>query len=87
MDLLTKTRKINALLQNTNGEAVNFNDMAQTLSGVIEANIFVLSRRGKLLGYAISQHIENNRMKQILEDRQFPEEYTKNLFNVHENIR
>lgn len=84
MDLLTKTRKINKLLQSTNGEPVNFNDMAQTLSEVIDANIFVLSRKGKLLGYAISQQIENDRMKQILNDRQFPEEYTKNLFNIHE---
>lgn len=84
MDLLMKTRKINALLQNTNGESVNFNDMAQTLCEVIDANIFVLSRKGKLLGYAISQQVENDRMKQILEDRQFPEEYTKNLFNIHE---
>ena len=72
MDLLTKTRKINKLLQSTNGEPVNFNDMAQTLSEVIDANIFVLSRKGKLLGYAISQQIENDRMKQILNDLQFP---------------
>ena len=84
MDLLTKTRKINKLLQSTNGEPVNFNDMAQTLCEVIDANIFVLSRKGKLLGYAISQQIENDRMKQILNDRQFREEYTKNLFNIHE---
>lgn len=82
MKLLDKTRKINAMLQESAGEPVNFKEMAETLRDVIEANIFVVSRRGKLLGYAIKQEIENDRMKQMLEKRQFPEEYTKNLFSV-----
>ena len=43
-----------------------------------------VSRRGKLLGFAINQQIENERMKKMLEDEQFPEEYTKNLFNIQE---
>ncbi|GAE43639.1 GTP-sensing transcriptional pleiotropic repressor CodY [Mesobacillus boroniphilus JCM 21738] len=84
MDLLSKTRKINALLQKAAGKPVNFKEMSETLSEVIEANIFVVSRRGKLLGLGINQQIENDRMVKMLEDRQFPEEYTKNLFNIQE---
>jgi transcriptional pleiotropic repressor len=84
MNLLGKTRKINSMLQNAAGKPVNFKEMAESLSEVIESNVFVVSRRGKLLGFAINQQIENERMIQMLEDRQFPEEYTKNLFNVSE---
>ena len=84
MPLLERTRKINSMLQNTGGKPVNFKEMAETLRDVIEANVFVLSRRGKLLGFAINQQIENDRMKKMLEDRQFPEEYTKSLFNIPE---
>lgn len=84
MDLLTKTRKINALLQKAAGKPVNFKEMSETLSEVIEANIFIVSRRGKLLGFAVNQKIENDRMIKMLEDRQFPEEYTNNLFNIKE---
>lgn len=84
MDLLSKTRKINALLQKAAGKPVNFKEMSETLSEVINANIFIVSRRGKLLGYAQNQQIENERMKQMLQERQFPEEYTNNLFNVKE---
>jgi transcriptional pleiotropic repressor len=84
MDLLSKTRKINAMLQRAAGKPVNFKEMAETLREVIEANVFVVSRRGKLLGIAIKQQIENDRMKKMLEDRQFPEEYTKSLFNITE---
>ncbi|SDY72378.1 transcriptional pleiotropic repressor [Evansella caseinilytica] len=84
MDLLSKTRKINELLQKSAGQSVNFKDMAATLRDVIEANVFIVSRRGKLLGYSIKQEIENPRMKQMLEERQFPEEYTNGLFKIEE---
>ncbi|GEN44911.1 GTP-sensing pleiotropic transcriptional regulator CodY [Alkalibacillus haloalkaliphilus] len=84
MNLLERTRVINAMLQKTQGKAVNFNDMSGTLRDVIEANTFVLSRKGKLLGFAVKQEIENERMKSMLEERQFPEEYTNNLFNINE---
>ncbi|KAB7708045.1 GTP-sensing pleiotropic transcriptional regulator CodY [Bacillus aerolatus] len=84
MNLLEKTRKINKMLQNAAGKSVNFKEMAESLSEVIEANIFVVSRRGKLLGFGVNQQIENDRMKKMLADRQFPEEYTNNLFNIEE---
>ena len=84
MNLLSKTRKINVMLQNTAGKPVNFKEMADSLRDVIECNVFVVSRRGKLLGVAVSQRIESERMIQMLADKQFPEEYTKNLFNIQE---
>ncbi|VEF48410.1 GTP-sensing transcriptional pleiotropic repressor CodY [Bacillus freudenreichii] len=84
MELLTRTRTINAMLQRAAGKPVNFKEMAETLSDVIEANVYVLSRRGKVLGYAVRQQIENDRMKSMLEERQFPEDYTKSLFNISE---
>ncbi|WP_050614770.1 GTP-sensing pleiotropic transcriptional regulator CodY [Bacillus testis] len=82
MNLLEKTRKINAMLQNAAGKPVNFKEMAESLSEVIDSNVYVVSRRGKLLGVAINQQIENERMKKMFEDRQFPEEYTNSLFNL-----
>ena len=83
MNLLDKTRKINNMLQRT-ATPVNFNEMAETLSNVIESNIFVLSRRGKLLGMALNLEFENARMKEMFEARQFPEEYTQSLFSIAE---
>lgn len=82
MNLLEKSRKINSMLQRAAGKPVNFKEMSDTLRDVIEANVFILSRRGKLLGFSINQQIENERMKKMLEDRQFPEEYTQSLFNI-----
>lgn len=84
MKLLDRARKINAMLQKSAGKSVNFNEMSATLRDVIGGNVYIVSRRGKLLGFAISQEIENERMKKMLEERQFPEEYTQGLYNIYE---
>lgn len=84
MELLDRARKINAMLQTATGKSVNFNDMSATLRDVIRGNVDIVSRRGKLLGFAVNQEIENERMKGMLEERQFPEEYIQGLANIHE---
>ncbi|WP_067838617.1 GTP-sensing pleiotropic transcriptional regulator CodY [Amphibacillus sediminis] len=84
MELLERARKINSILQGTTGKSVNFSEMASTLQEIISANIFVVSRKGRLLGFSINQQIENARMKAMLEERQFPEVYTESLFNIKE---
>lgn len=86
MNLLAKTRRINRLLQRTAGHAVNFNEMAEVLSDVIEANTFVVSRKGKMLGVAIYTPIENERWNKILEERRFPQEYNNLLLKEDETI-
>ena len=63
MTLLEKTRKINRLLQQANGKAVNFKEMATALQLVIGANVYIISRRGKLLGYSIYEEIEAKEWK------------------------
>ena len=49
MNLLTKTRRLNRLLQRAAGQHVNFMEMAEVLRDTINANIYVLSRKGKVL--------------------------------------
>lgn len=83
MNLLEKTRKINKMLQSA-ATPVNFTEIAETLRDIIEANVYVLSRRGKLLGFALNLQIENERMKKMFEERQFPTEYTESLFTINE---
>lgn len=86
MNLLAKTRRINRLLQRTAGHAVNFNEMAEVLSDVIEANTFVVSRKGKMLGVSIYTPIENERLNKMIEERRFPQEYNNLLLKEDETI-
>ena len=82
MNLLESVRKINTILQGSSAKTINFNRMAVTLQEIIGANIFVIDREGKLLGFSINQKIENPRMIAMLEARQFPQVYTESLFNI-----
>ena len=50
VELLDKTRKINKLLHNNNSTKVVFNDICRVLSDILESNILVISRKGKILG-------------------------------------
>lgn len=84
MNLLERSRKINKLLQHTNGKAVNFGEMSNTLADAIEANVFIISRRGKVLGYGLYEQIENDRMNSMLQEKLFPESYTDSMLDITE---
>ena len=50
VQLLDKTRKINKLLHNNNSSKVVFNDICEVLSEILESNVLVISKKGKVLG-------------------------------------
>lgn len=63
MTLLAKTRTLNRLLQRAAGKPLNFREMAEVLGSTIQSYVFVVSRRGKLLGSAAAYAWENDRLK------------------------
>ncbi len=50
VQLLDKTRKIIKLLHNNHSQKVVFNDICNVLSEILESNILVISKKGKILG-------------------------------------
>ncbi|MBZ4654252.1 MAG: putative GTP-sensing transcriptional pleiotropic repressor CodY [Peptococcaceae bacterium] len=48
--LLEKTRILHQLLQKSASQTLNFNTIADELSRVVEASVYVIGRKGKLLG-------------------------------------
>ena len=50
VQLLDKTRKINRLLHNNNSQMVVFNDICDVMSDILESDVMVISRKGKVLG-------------------------------------
>jgi transcriptional pleiotropic repressor len=85
MNLLTKARQINRLLQRSAGQAVNFDEMAELLSVVIGANIYAIHYSGKILGFGIAfDHSEDEMNQLILSGNQIPEEYNDWLLGIRE---
>lgn len=79
MDLLTRTRRINRLLQRA-GQYVDFVEMAEVLRDTIIANIYVVSRSGKILGYAVLHELADNVTNdEVLSQKIFPNNYNTDL--------
>ena len=58
VQLLDKTRKINKLLHNNNSSKVVFNDICDVLTEILQSNILVISKKGKVLGSSVSKGID-----------------------------
>ncbi|GLI07074.1 GTP-sensing transcriptional pleiotropic repressor CodY [Paenibacillus tyrfis] len=85
MTLLMKTRRLNKLLQKEAGNPVSFMDMAAVLSDILQADIFVVSRRGKVLGSAFTTPVfEAGVNETVLQENRFPSEYNQLLLKVEE---
>lgn len=57
VQLLDKTRKINKLLHNNNSSKVVFNDICAVLTEILESNVLVVSKKGKILGASKCAHV------------------------------
>ena len=59
VQLLDKTRKIGKLLHNNNSSKVVFNDICKVLEEILESNVLVISKKGKVLGIGIDRDVDN----------------------------
>ncbi len=50
VQLLDKTRKIGKLLHNNNSSKVVFSDICNVMQDILQSNVLVISRKGKVLG-------------------------------------
>ena len=66
VQLLDKTRKINKLLHNNNSSKVVFNDICEVLTDILDSNILVISKKGKVLG--ASQSVDTRELSELIVD-------------------
>lgn len=81
--LLEKTRTVNKLLQKTAGNPVEFTEMAKVLSDLVDCNIFIVGRRGKILGYAFMDGFNCAAVEDLVFNvGRFPEAYNEMLMRI-----
>lgn len=66
VQLLDKTRKINKLLHNNSSHKFVFNDICEVLSDILDSNILVISKKGKVLGIKNREDIVE--IKELIKD-------------------
>lgn len=85
--LLEKTRELNKILQKTGSEPVIFEDICSILSEVLSCNVYVTSRKGKILGHTFLKDFECDVMRNhVINDKRFPENYNDSLLKIKESI-
>lgn len=90
VELLDKTRKIGQLLHNNSSSKVVFNDICGVLTDILESNVLVISRKGKVLGVSTSGSIDE--LHQLIEDHvgdfidEMLNERFLNILSTQENV-
>lgn len=85
--LLTKTRKLNKILQRSGTEPIAFQDICSLLSDVMECNVYIISKKGKVLGYTFGHGFQCEAMKKkVIEDKKFPSDYNELLLATDETV-
>lgn len=85
--LLENTRSLNRILQNAGPDGVLFTDLAKVLGDIIKCNIFVISRKGKVLGHSISKSFSTIPYDIVNgEDVYLTDEFNNRLLLINETV-
>lgn len=86
MKLLQKVQELGQLLRSSNDQ-VDFQDVADFLSKVLDCNAYIVGRKGKILGYGVVDHaLTDEWMKIMTEDQRFPGDFNKNLLRIEDTV-
>lgn len=86
-DILTKVRKLNWLFQESSTGAFSFDEMCSIMSDLMDANIYVASNKGKVIG--VNYKIKSDSATISDPETQaeiFPGEYTEEFMKVTETV-
>lgn len=85
--LLVKARKLNRVLQQTGNMPVSFADLCELLKEVLDSNVYVSSKKGKVLGVSLFDHKDSPLVLDETKGYQmFPSEYNEQLLKIDETI-
>jgi transcriptional pleiotropic repressor len=83
-ELLDNTRRLNKILQDSGPDGVVFSDLTQVLSEILGCNIFISSRKGRIIGNAEVQRSNLPFDKTDADDLRFTESFNEKLLNHNE---
>lgn len=86
-DILNKVRKLNWLLQESPTGAFSFNEMCAVLSDLMDANVYVLNAKGKVIGVNYKIRSDSSAISDPETGMEtFPTEYNQELMSVRETM-
>ena len=81
--LLERIRRVNRLVQEANGCSVSLQQIAAVLHSAVDANIFIATPAGELVGSSLSENLTCDIMlEDIVKKRELPQAYSERLLAV-----
>ncbi|MDR1978709.1 MAG: GTP-sensing pleiotropic transcriptional regulator CodY [Synergistaceae bacterium] len=85
-DLLEKTRQVGRALQSRrDGDSLDYIKLAKLLSEFLTANVYILGREGKILGYAWVPEYTSRTLSSLMKDGYMPEEFVEKMNRCRES--
>jgi transcriptional pleiotropic repressor len=85
-DLLKKTRQVGRAFQNRrDGDSLDYIKLARLLSEFLTANVYILSREGKILGYAWVPDYNSQTLSSLMQGGYMPEEFVDKMNRYRES--
>lgn len=86
VELLQKVQELGQLLRSSN-DHVDFHDVAEFLSNVMSCNVYIVGRKGKILGYGVTEHALTEEWLDIMTRAQrFPGDFNKHLLHIDQTV-
>jgi transcriptional pleiotropic repressor len=84
--LLDKVQELGQILRTSNNQ-VDFHDVAEFLSKVMSCNVYIVGRKGKILGYAVHEHALTEEWLNIMtKEQRFPGDFNKHLLRIEQTV-
>ena len=85
--LLERTREVNKIIQKAAGHPISFADVAETLGRNVNSNVYILGRKGKVLGYYFLENFYCPTMEEVVkQDAHYPDQYNDDLMRISETL-
>lgn len=85
--LLEKSRILNKILQDLDLEPLDFHKISNILKQVMQGNVYIISRKGKILGVALHEEIKCGVSETTaLNELRFSNEYNRKLLQIKKTV-
>lgn len=87
MVLLEKIQRFNKLLQKSAANGVDFMELAKLLSDMVDSNVYVVGKTGKILGFGLAEYELTLEWNQIMTvEQRFPGNFNESLLKITETV-
>ncbi len=83
-NILMKMRKLNRILQTSGATQLSFKDLCFTMMNILDSNVYVVSKKGKILGSSLYDHEDSAVVQADGEEQFFTFEEQQKLLKINE---